>query len=192
MRSPAPHRCGSRPPSGGRHRRWRARGMLTVSGRIPAVPPVPGPPAPSDTLRRGQSVTLQQEVRVTVPLGIIVRGNGRPRHCGPRSPAGGPGPQPTGRGRAAAIDATGPARPSEHPPSGTGSDQAVFLRASLPCSRKKYRSRHRVLWRCQPYQTRSSQSLKPSSCLPSWKQVSIARRMHVRRTKQAGMMRPGA
>ena len=32
----------------------------------------------------------------------------------------------------------------------------LFFSASLPCSRKKCRSMHRVMWRCQPCQLRPS------------------------------------
>ena len=46
----------------------------------------------------------------------------------------------------------------------------LFFGLSLSCSRKKCRSMHRVMWRCQPCQLR-----------PSWKQVSIAQRAPVRR-----------
>ena len=55
-----------------------------------------------------------------------------------------------------------------------------FLSASLPRSRKKCRSMHRVMWRCQPCRLRPSQLPRPSSCLPSRKQVSMAQRAPVR------------
>ncbi len=141
------------PPSGARlpiQSRHAAGGGAAEEGL--ALPTLDAQPPQNDQV---VGLALQREVRVVAPRGGVVRGNGR-RHCGPRSPADGPGPRPAGRGRAAAVDAPGPARPSGPPPAGTGSGRAVFLRASWPCRRKKCRSRHRVAWRCQPCQLRPS------------------------------------